>query len=41
MGDNRRNSKDSRHIGAVSMEKVVGTTKIVFYPIEEIKIIGK
>ena len=40
MGDNRGNSKDSRHIGAVPMEKVVGTTKIVFWPIEEIKIIG-
>ena len=40
MGDNRQNSNDSRHIGAVPMEKVVGTTEIVFWPIEEIKIIG-
>ncbi|MBS4192845.1 signal peptidase I [Bacillus sp. FJAT-49705] len=39
MGDNRRYSKDSRHIGAVPMEKVVGTTKIVYYPIEKIKVI--
>jgi signal peptidase I len=39
LGDNRRYSKDSRHIGAVPMEKVVGTTKVVFWPIKEIKII--
>ncbi|WP_342042811.1 signal peptidase I [Bacillus sp. OTU2372] len=41
MGDNRRKSKDSRHIGAIPLDKVIGTTKIVFYPIKEIKIIGK
>lgn len=39
MGDNRRFSKDSRHIGAVPMEKVVGTTKIVFSPIDKIRVI--
>ncbi|WP_316569368.1 signal peptidase I [Neobacillus sp. YIM B06451] len=37
LGDNRIDSKDSRGIGAISMEKVIGTTKLVFYP--EIKII--
>jgi signal peptidase I len=41
MGDNRRHSQDSRHIGAIPMEKVIGTTNIVYYPIKEIKIIGK
>ncbi|GIN87772.1 signal peptidase I [Heyndrickxia sporothermodurans] len=41
MGDNRRHSTDSRNIGAIPMEKVVGTTKIVYYPIKEIKIISK
>lgn len=41
MGDNRRNSIDSRHIGAVPIDKIVGTTNIVFYPINEIKIISK
>lgn len=41
LGDNRRGSTDSRHIGAIPMEKVVGTTKIVYYPINEIKIIRK
>ncbi|MBT2655925.1 signal peptidase I [Bacillus sp. ISL-18] len=41
MGDNRRKSKDSRHIGAIPIDKVLGTTKMVYYPIKEIKIIGK
>lgn len=40
MGDNRRHSKDSREIGAISMEKVVGTTNVVYYPIKEIKIVN-
>ena len=41
MGDNRRGSTDSRHIGAIPMEKVIGTTNIVYFPIKEIKIISK
>lgn len=41
LGDNRRHSTDSRHIGAIPLEKVIGTTKIVYYPINEIKIIKK
>ncbi|RIW28667.1 signal peptidase I [Bacillus salacetis] len=39
MGDNRRNSTDSRQIGAVPIDKVVGTTNFVFYPIKDIRII--
>ncbi|WP_404427800.1 signal peptidase I [Ureibacillus chungkukjangi] len=39
MGDNRRFSKDSRHIGAIPIEKVVGTTNFVFYPIKKIQLI--
>ncbi|WP_059173074.1 signal peptidase I [Bacillus sp. FJAT-27445] len=39
MGDNRRNSKDSRHIGAIPIENVVGTTKVVYWPLKEMKII--
>ncbi|MFC7372459.1 signal peptidase I [Fictibacillus iocasae] len=39
MGDNRRDSRDSREIGAVHYDKIIGTTNIVFYPFEEIKII--
>jgi signal peptidase I len=41
LGDNRRHSTDSRDIGAIPLEKVIGTTKIVYYPIKEIKIIKK
>ncbi|MBA4536205.1 signal peptidase I [Bacillus aquiflavi] len=39
MGDNRRFSKDSRHIGAIPMEKVIGKTRVVFWPIEGIRIV--
>jgi signal peptidase I len=39
MGDNRRNSTDSRQIGAIPIDEVVGTTSIVFYPINDIRII--
>ncbi|TCN26159.1 signal peptidase I [Mesobacillus foraminis] len=41
MGDNRRNSTDSRHIGPVPIEQVVGTTKLVYWPFNEIKIVDK
>ena len=39
MGDNRRDSKDSRQIGVIPIDKVLGTTKIVFWPISDIKIV--
>ncbi|MGM9927494.1 MAG: signal peptidase I [Bacillus sp. (in: firmicutes)] len=39
MGDNRRNSKDSRHIGFVSMDEVLGKTSIVYWPISDIRIV--
>lgn len=35
MGDNRRKSKDSRHIGAVNIDEVIGSTKFVFWPMED------
>jgi signal peptidase I len=41
LGDNRRRSRDSREIGAIPIEKVVGKTRIVFFPIKDIKVIGK
>ncbi len=34
LGDNRQNSRDSRHIGFVPMEEVVGNAKLVFWPFE-------
>lgn len=39
MGDNRRYSKDSRHIGTVPMEKVLGKTNILYWPVEDMQII--
>ncbi|KXG10529.1 signal peptidase I [Anoxybacillus rupiensis] len=39
MGDNRRFSKDSRHIGFIPMEKVVGKTNIVYWPLSDARII--
>ncbi len=35
LGDNRRKSKDSRHIGAVAIDEIIGNTNIVFWPIED------
>ncbi|MBB6443823.1 signal peptidase I [Bacillus benzoevorans] len=39
MGDNRRFSKDSRHIGTIPMEKVLGKTKVIYWPLEDVSII--
>ncbi|WP_332648445.1 signal peptidase I [Lysinibacillus sp. 54212] len=39
MGDNRRFSKDSRHIGIVNQDEIIGRTNIIFWPINEIKIV--
>lgn len=39
MGDNRRFSKDSRHIGVISKDKIIGKTSVVFWPLSEMKIV--
>lgn len=39
MGDNRRASKDSRYIGYVSFDKVVGKTKLVYWPINRFRLV--
>lgn len=39
LGDNRRFSKDSRIIGPIPMEKVIGKTNIVYWPISEFTIL--
>ncbi|MGG3820817.1 signal peptidase I [Geobacillus thermodenitrificans] len=38
MGDYRRYSKDSRHIGFIPMEKVVGKANIVYWPLGGVRI---
>ncbi|WP_139492895.1 signal peptidase I [Brevibacillus dissolubilis] len=39
MGDNRQNSRDSRAIGPVPVEKVVGRSEFVFWPLKDIRMI--
>lgn len=40
MGDNRRFSKDSRHIGTIPMSKVIGKTSIIYWPIHDARILS-
>lgn len=39
MGDNRRYSKDSRHIGLVDQKEIIGNTSLIFWPFSDIKIV--
>ena len=39
LGDNRRYSKDTRHIGFIPMEKVVGKTSVVYWPLSDARIV--
>ncbi|MCW1926918.1 signal peptidase I [Bhargavaea beijingensis] len=36
MGDNRRYSKDSRHIGVIPFDEIIGSTSLIFWPMEDI-----
>lgn len=38
LGDNRRYSKDSRSIGTISIDRVIGEAHIVYWPLNEIRI---
>ncbi|WP_377889236.1 signal peptidase I [Alkalihalobacillus sp. R86527] len=38
MGDNRQHSKDSRSIGFVSKDKVIGEANIIFWPLTDIQV---
>lgn len=40
MGDNRRYSKDSRIIGLVPIEEIVGTASLIYWPITELKVVN-
>ena len=35
MGDNREDSKDSRHLGPIKKHKIKGTTKLVLFPFSD------
>lgn len=39
MGDNRQNSLDSREIGTISIDKIVGKANFVYWPAKEIKFV--
>ncbi|MFC4320202.1 signal peptidase I [Litchfieldia salsa] len=39
MGDNRRQSRDSRHIGPVSIDEVMGKTNMVYWPFADIRMV--
>lgn len=39
MGDNRRYSKDSRHIGVIPMDKVLGSATLIYWPLEDIRFV--
>lgn len=39
MGDNRRYSKDSRHIGPVPISEVLGETSLIYWPISDFGIV--
>lgn len=39
MGDNRRYSKDSRHIGVIDQKEIIGNTSLIFWPFSDIKIV--
>lgn len=38
LGDNRMNSKDSRELGFISAESIIGEAKFRYYPLQEIVI---
>jgi len=40
MGDNRRNSTDSRMIGYIDLKEVVGRAEVVFWPFKDITIVN-
>ncbi|BBI34468.1 signal peptidase I [Cohnella abietis] len=40
MGDNRSNSEDSRMIGYISTDRIVGRADLIFWPIKEFKLVS-
>lgn len=39
MGDNRRNSKDSRSFGAITAADIIGKARLVYYPVKHWRVI--
>lgn len=41
LGDNRSNSTDSRMIGVVSIDDIVGKASLIYWPLERIQFVGE
>jgi len=41
LGDNRRNSEDSRHIGEIKMTDIIGKPSIVYWPIKDLTLLNR
>ncbi|OEG00488.1 signal peptidase I [Vulcanibacillus modesticaldus] len=41
MGDNRRNSKDSREFGTIDIDQVIGRADLVFWPIDSFRFLNE
>ena len=41
LGDNRNNSTDSRRLGLISMDQIVGKANIIYWPFDRLKIINE
>ncbi len=39
MGDNRQKSNDSRSIGLIPISQIVGTTSVVYWPLDEFRLV--
>ena len=39
LGDNRRNSRDSRAIGPVPVDTIKGRVRLIYWPLDEIKVV--
>ncbi|MFD1038006.1 signal peptidase I [Virgibacillus byunsanensis] len=41
LGDNRSNSTDSRILGLISMDQIVGKTNLVYWPLDRMQLLGE
>ncbi|MDY0408144.1 signal peptidase I [Virgibacillus soli] len=41
LGDNRENSVDSRSLGLIPKEQIVGKTSIIYWPMNRMKVLGE
>ncbi|MGM7701150.1 signal peptidase I [Pseudalkalibacillus sp. Hm43] len=39
LGDNRQHSKDSRNIGAIPMDAIIGKANVIFWPVDHLNVL--